>query len=71
MRNCPTQVSLEPARHVPGRRMVEGIILGGTELPLILNDGAHNGVPFLDTTRLHVKRIVAELEAQEKETNAK
>jgi len=53
------------------RSQVEGIILGGTELPLILNDGAHNGVPFLDTTRLHVKRIVAELEAQEKETNAK
>ena len=43
------------------RSQVEGIILGGTELPLILTDGEHNGIPFLDTTKIHVKRIVAEL----------
>ena len=54
---------LEIVDQLRERSQVEGIILGGTELPLILNDGAHNGVPFLDTTRLHVKRIVAELEA--------
>ena len=40
---------------------IEGLILGGTELPLILRDEEHNGVPFLDTTRIHVERIVAEL----------
>jgi aspartate racemase len=40
---------------------IEGLILGGTELPLILRDDEHNGVPFLDTTRIHVVRIVAEL----------
>jgi len=40
---------------------IEGLILGGTELPLILRDSEHNGVPFLDTTRIHVVRIVAEL----------
>lgn len=43
------------------RSGVEGIILGGTELPLILRDGEHNGVSFLDTTKIHVKRIVEEL----------
>ena len=43
---------------------VEGVILGGTELPLILRDSQHNGVPFLDTTRIHVDRIVAELISQ-------
>jgi aspartate racemase len=43
---------------------VEGVILGGTELPLILRDESHNGVPFLDTTRIHVDRIVAELISQ-------
>jgi aspartate racemase len=43
------------------RSAIDGIILGGTELPLILSDGKHNGIPFLDTTRIHVKRIVAEL----------
>jgi aspartate racemase len=40
---------------------IDGLILGGTELPLILRDAAHNGVPFLDTTRIHVDRIVTEL----------
>ena len=40
---------------------IEGLILGGTELPLILRDPEHNGVPFLDTTRIHVDRIVGEL----------
>ena len=53
---------LEIVDQLRERSQVEGIILGGTELPLILNDGAHNGVPFLDTTRIHVKQIVAELE---------
>jgi aspartate racemase len=43
------------------RDEIEGLILGGTELPLILREPEHNGVPFLDTTRIHVDRIVAEL----------
>jgi aspartate racemase len=43
------------------RAGVDGIILGGTELPLILREGEHNGVPFLDTTKIHVKRILEEL----------
>lgn len=45
------------------RSNVDGIILGGTELPLILREAEHNGIPFLDTTKIHVKRIVAELVA--------
>jgi aspartate racemase len=40
---------------------IEGLILGGTELPLILSAPEHKGVPFLDTTRIHVDRIVGEL----------
>ena len=43
------------------REGIEGLILGGTELPLILRDPEHNGIRFLDTTQIHVKRIVAEL----------
>lgn len=43
------------------RDNIEALILGGTELPLILRDPEHNGIPFLDTTRIHVNRIVAEL----------
>ncbi|HVS82886.1 MAG TPA: amino acid racemase [Pyrinomonadaceae bacterium] len=40
---------------------VEGLILGGTELSLILRDTEHNGIPILDTTKIHVERIIAEL----------
>jgi aspartate racemase len=43
------------------REGIEGLILGGTELPLILREAEHNGVPFLDTTKIHVNRIVTEL----------
>lgn len=40
---------------------IEGLILGGTELPLILRAEKHGEVPFLDTTKLHVAEIVARL----------
>jgi aspartate racemase len=42
------------------RDAIDGLILGGTELPLILRD-ANCDLPFLDTTRIHVARIVEEL----------
>lgn len=38
---------------------VQAVILGGTELPLILRDGTAAGIPLLDTTRIHAQRIVA------------
>jgi aspartate racemase len=40
---------------------VEALILGGTELSLIIKDDEHNGMAILDTTKIHVARIVAEL----------
>jgi aspartate racemase len=40
---------------------IDGLILGGTELSLILRDEGKRGIPFLDTTRMHVRGIVAEL----------
>jgi len=43
------------------REGMQGLILGGTELPLILKDAVYKGIPFLDTTKLHVERIVAQL----------
>jgi aspartate racemase len=39
---------------------IDGIILGGTELPLILGD-VTGPVPFLDTTRIHVQALLARL----------
>ncbi len=40
---------------------IEGVILAGTELPLILKDDTASGVPLLDTTRIHVKALVAQV----------
>ena len=40
---------------------IDGVILAGTELPLILRDADHNGIPFLDTTKIHVEAAVAEM----------
>jgi aspartate/glutamate racemase len=37
------------------------VILGGTELPLILRDETHNGIPFLNTTKIHVEAAVAKM----------
>jgi aspartate racemase len=42
---------------------IDGVILGGTELPLLLPDAAIAGVPALDTTALHVAAIVQRLRA--------
>jgi aspartate racemase len=39
-------------------RNIEAVILAGTELPLILRDAAHNGVPLLDTMRIHAEAAV-------------
>jgi aspartate racemase len=41
------------------REQIQGIILGGTELPLILNEATYHGVPMLDTSRIHARAIVA------------
>ncbi len=40
---------------------IEGVILAGTELPLILRDSEHNGIPFLDTTEIHCEAAVTEM----------
>jgi aspartate racemase len=40
------------------RDNIDGVILAGTELPLILTETSHKGIPLLDTTKLHVQRIV-------------
>lgn len=42
---------------------IAGLILGGTELPLILRDVTNAGMPFLDTTQLHVAAIVERMTA--------
>src|SRR5205085_8581446 len=40
---------------------IQGVILAGTELPLILRAESLDGLPLLDTTRIHVNAAVAEM----------
>ncbi len=43
------------------RERIDGVILAGTELPLLLNATDIAGLPVLDTTALHVAAIVKRL----------
>src|SRR5207247_677666 len=40
---------------------IDGVVLAGTELPLILRDPDHNGTLFLNTTKIHVEAAVTEM----------
>ena len=40
---------------------IEAVILGGTELPLLLRDASAQDIPFLDTTQIHVEAAVTEM----------
>jgi aspartate racemase len=37
---------------------IDSVILAGTELPLILREPQHNGIPILDTMRVHARAAV-------------
>lgn len=37
---------------------IDGVILGCTELPLILTEDSYRGVSFLNTTKIHVNNVV-------------
>ena len=43
------------------RERIDGVILGGTELPLILTDNGSTGIPFLHTTAIHAAALVEQL----------
>ena len=52
---------LEVVDRLRRQENIDGLILGGTELPLILRDAREAGVPLLDTTRIHVEAIVGRM----------
>ena len=57
-----TRASLiEVVSRMRNRDGIDALILGGTELPLLLRDVPNSAIPFLDTTKIHVERIVEEL----------
>ena len=43
------------------RDRIDAVILGGTELPLILDDETASPVPYLDTTAIHVAAVISRL----------
>lgn len=47
--------------HLKAKMDIDGVLLAGTELPLILREPAHNGIPFLDTTKIHAEAAVGEM----------
>jgi aspartate racemase len=49
---------LEIVQTMKAREDVDGLILGGTELSLILREPTAAGLPVLDTTQLHVEAAV-------------
>jgi aspartate racemase len=49
------------AAEMKARDGVEAVILGGTEIPLLLRAEEHDGIQLLDTTRIHVDRLITEM----------
>jgi aspartate racemase len=49
------------ARRMKAEQGIEALILGGTELPLLLRGAIDIGVGLLDTAHLHVERAVSEV----------
>lgn len=52
---------IEIANNLKEQHAIEGLILGGTELPLLLRDAELARMTLLDTTRIHVDAIVSEM----------
>ena len=52
---------VEIAKKLKEKELIEGLILGGTELPLILNQSDFSDLQILDTTKIHVGSIVTRM----------
>jgi aspartate racemase len=52
---------LEIADRLRVREGIDGLVLGGTELPLLLHDAGTGEFSFLDTTKIHAECAVTEM----------
>ncbi|NJK87045.1 MAG: amino acid racemase [Bacteroidales bacterium] len=52
------ELLLDIVQKMKKENSIEGIILGCTEFPVLFREPAYSGIPFLNTTRIHVKKIV-------------
>ena len=57
-RNETREQLLRIADRLIDEHHIDGLILGGTELPLLLRDKSYRGIPLLDTTAIHVEAIM-------------
>jgi aspartate racemase len=48
-------------RDLKQNESIEGVILGGTELPLIIKQSDFDDIKIFDTTKIHVESIVAKM----------
>lgn len=51
---------LETVQNMIDQHSIDSVILGCTEFPIMFTDDSYCGIPFLNTTRIHVKAIVEE-----------
>lgn len=58
IRGSTREELLAIARRMRSEDSIEALILGCTELPLILDKGEYGGIPFLNTTAIHIEAIV-------------
>jgi len=49
---------LRMANRLAAEERADGLILGGTEIPLLLRDAKGIDIPMIDTTIVHVKKLV-------------
>lgn len=52
---------IQIVKELKDKESIEGLILGGTELPLILNQTDFTDVKIFDTTQIHVESIVSKM----------
>ncbi len=52
---------IEIGENLRARHGIEGLILGGTELPLILDQSDYQHLSLFNTTEIHVKQIVEKI----------
>ncbi len=52
---------IQIVRELKRKESIEGLILGGTELPLVLSQSDFEDIEVLDTTKIHVESIVTKM----------
>jgi aspartate racemase len=52
---------LQIVERMADEKGADSVLLAGTELPLILKDETHRGIPLIDTMRIHAAAAVSEM----------